>query len=133
MSCRSALYVNNPNDQVIAVDGQIGLGNIVRRFGNNITLDNNAVRIAGSGYYDVDAMFTVEGTAAGTAIITLYKDGVAVPGATASASLAVGDVVTIGIDALVREMCYDSMSSLTFVLTGIGATVTNATAVVEKI
>lgn len=73
-------------------------------------------------------------TAIGTVTVTLLKDGVAVPGATASASVSTaGDAVNLSIDALVREQCCDSTSTLTLVLTGAAATVTNVAAVVEKL
>lgn len=135
MSCKSAIYTANTSVQTLAVGSEIDLGNIIRRFGSNVNLNGDAININGSGYYDVSASFTITGTNAGTVNIVLLKDGVAIPGAVASVVVAVGDVVTIPIKALVREFgcCYDNNSNLTFVLTGTAESITNASVVVERI
>ena len=65
----------------VAVDGVIPLGSLIRRYGCDVALNGNAVNITGAGYYDVDASVTVTPAAAGIVTISLYKDGVAVPGA----------------------------------------------------
>ena len=85
MSCKSALYTAMQTPTAVAVDGVIPLGSLIRRYGCDITLNGNAVNIVGKGYYDVDTSITVAPTAAGTVTATLYKDGVAVPGADAGA------------------------------------------------
>lgn len=86
MSCKSALYTAMQTPTEVAVNGVIPLGSLIRRYGCDITLNGNAANIVGNGYYDVDASITVAPTAAGTVTATLYKDGIAVPGATASAA-----------------------------------------------
>ena len=134
MGCKSAIYTANSTATVTAVGSTIPFGSIIRRFGQNIDLSGTAINICGRGYYDVGISVTANATAAGTVTVTLFKDGVAVPGATASASAAAaGDAVNLSIEALVREMCCDSTSTLTLVLTGAAATVTNVAAVVEKL
>ena len=134
MSCKSAIYTANTTAAVTAIGSTIPFGSIIRRFGQNIDLSGTAINICGRGYYDVDISVTANATAAGTVTVTLFKDGVAVPGATASATAAAaGDAVNLSIEALVREMCRDSTSTLTLVLTGAAATVTNVAAVVEKL
>lgn len=134
MGCKSAIYTANSTATVTAVGSTIPFGSIIRRFGQNIDLSGTAINICGRGYYDVDISVTANATAAGTVTVTLFKDGVAVPGATASATAsAAGDAVNLSIEALVREMCCDSTSTLILVLTGAAATVTNVAAVVEKL
>ena len=134
MGCKSAIYTANSTATVTAVGSAIPFGSIIRRFGQNIDLSGTAINICGRGYYDVDISVTANATTAGTVTVTLFKDGVAVPGATASATAsAAGDAVNLSIEALVREMCCDSTSTLTLVLTGAAATVTNVAAVVEKL
>ena len=134
MGCKSAIYTANTTAAVTAVGSTIPFGSIIRRFGQNIDLSGTAINICGRGYYDVDISVTANATAAGTVTVALFKDGVAVPGATASATVsAAGDTVNLSIEALVREMCCDSTSTLTLVLTGAAATVTNVAAVVEKL
>ena len=117
----------------VAVDGAIPLGSLIRRYGCDVALNGNAVNITGAGYYDVDASVTVTPIAAGTVTITLYKDGVAVPGATASETAAANGTVDLSIPALVRQVCCAAGSALTLVLTGAAATVNNVALRVQRI
>lgn len=137
MSCKSALYAAMQTPTAVAVDGVIPLGSLIRRYGCDLSLNGNAVNIAGgnqsAGYYDVDASVTVTPTAAGTVTITLYKDGVAVPGATASAAGAAGAPVVLAFPSLVRQACCAAGSALTLVLTGVAATVNNVALRVQRI
>ena len=96
-------------------------------------ISGNTVNITGAGYYDVDASVTVAIAAAGTVTATLFKDGVAVPGATASASGAAGAPVVLAFPALVRQACCASGAALTLVLTGAAATVNNVAMRVQRI
>lgn len=133
MSCKFALYAVMQTPTAVAVDGVIPLGSLIRRYGCDVTLNGNAVNITGAGYYDVDASVTVALAAAGTVTATLFKDGVAVPGATASASGAAGAPVVLAFPALVRQACCASGTALTLVLTGAAATVNNVAMRVQRI
>ncbi len=133
MSCKSALYAAMQTPTAVAVDGVIPLGSLIRRYGCDVALNGNAVNITGAGYYDVDASVTVTPIAAGTVTITLYKDGVAVPGATASETAAANGTVDLSIPALVRQVCCAAGSALTLVLTGAAATVNNVALRVQRI
>ena len=133
MSCKSALYAAMQTPTAVAVDGVIPLGSLIRRYGCDVALNGNAVNITGAGYYDVDASVTVTPTAAGTVTVTLYKDGVAVPGATASETAAANGTVDLSIPALVRQVCCATGSALTLVLTGAAATVNNVALRVQRI
>ena len=133
MSCKSALYAVMQTPTAVAVDGVIPLGSLIRRYGCDVTLNGNAVNITGAGYYDVDASVSVALAAAGTVTATLFKDGVAVPGATASASGAAGAPVVLAFPALVRQACCASGAALTLVLTGAAATVNNVAMRVQRI
>lgn len=133
MSCKSALYAAMQTPTAVAVDGVIPLGSLIRRYGCDVALNGNAVNITGAGYYDVDASVTVSPAAAGTVTITLYKDGVAVPGATASETAAANGTIDLSIPALVRQVCCAAGSALTLVLTGVAATVNNVALRVQRI
>lgn len=133
MSCKSALYAAMQTPTAVAVNGVIPLGSLIRRYGGDVSLNGNAVNITGAGYYDVDASITVAPTAAGTVTVTLYKDGVAVPGATASETAAANGTVDLSIPALVRQVCCAAGSALTLVLTGAAATVNNVALRVQRI
>ena len=133
---KSAIYTANLASQTVAVNGVVNPGTVIRRFGNNICLSGNAITIAGEGYYDIDASFTVSPTAVGTVTISVYKDNVAIPGATASEAVsAVSTPVNLSISALIREVypCCEAVSNLTFVLSGVPANITNSAIVIEKI
>lgn len=133
MSCKSALYAALQTPTAVAVDGVIPLGSLIRRYGCDISLNGNAVNLSGAGYYDVDASITANLTAAGTVTVTLYKDGLAVPGATASETGTASGTVNLNIPALVRQACCASGSALTLVLSGAAATVTNVALRVQRI
>ena len=137
MSCKSALYAAMQTPTAVAVGGVIPLGSLIRRYGCDVSLNGNAVNITGgnqsAGYYDVDASLTVAPAAVGTVTVTLYKDGVAVPGATASATAAANGTVDLSIPALVRQVCCAAGSALTLVLTGAAATVNNVALRVQRV
>ena len=133
MSCKSALYTALQTPTAVAVDGVIPLGSIIRRYGCDANLNGNAVNITNAGYYDVDVSVTVAPTAAGTVTATLVKDGVAIPGATASAAAAAGAPTVLSFPALVRQACCASGSALTLVLSGAAATVNNVALRVQRI
>lgn len=133
MSCKSALYAAMQTPTAVAVDGVIPLGSLIRRYGCDVALNGNAVNITGAGYYDVDASVTISPAAAGTVTVTLYKDGVAVPGATASETAAANGTVDLSISALVRQVCCAAGSALTLVLTGAAATVNNVALRVQRV
>ena len=119
MSCKSALYTAMQTPTAVAVGGVIPLGGLIRRYGCDIALNGNAVNLSGVGYYDVDASITATLTAAGAVTATLYKDGVAVPGATATETGAAGGTVNLDLMALVRQPCCAAGAALTLVLTGV--------------
>lgn len=133
MSCKSAIYTAMQTPTEVAVNGVIPLGSLIRRYGCDIYLNGNAVNIIGKGYYDVDVSVTVAPTAAGTVTATLIKDGVVVPGATASANAAAGAPVVLAFPALVRQACCASGSALSLVLTGAASTVSNVALRVQRI
>lgn len=133
MSCKSALYAAMQTDTAVTAGGVIPLGSLIRRYGCDIALSGNAVNLTGTGYYDVDASITATLTAAGTVTVTLYKDGVAVPGATASETGTASGTVNLNIPALVRQACCASGSALSLVLTGAAATVNNVALRVQRI
>ena len=133
---KSAIYTVNNSAQNVAVNGAIDLGSIIRRFGPNLTLSGNAIQVCGPGYYDIDASVTLAPTAIGNVTITVFKDNIAIPGATATTSVSTANnPVNVNISALLREPCEccESINNLTFVLTGTAASVTNVAVVVEKI
>lgn len=131
---KSVLYAANTAAQAVADGGTIGIGNVIRRYGCGIDLNGNGIIADEAGYYDVAISVTAEPTVAGTITATLYNNGVAVPGATASATAAAaGDPVNLAIDSIIRVFCNGNFANLTIVLTGGAASVTNAAITVIKV
>lgn len=128
---KSLLYAANTNSQVLAVNGVVNFGNIVRRYGCNCNLSGGNAIVKGSGYYNISTNFTFTAGSTGVGTITLYKDGVAIPGASASGSFAANTVYCVAIPTAVKDFC-DCESTITAVITGIGMTFSNASIVVEK-
>lgn len=133
---RSAIYTTNPSVQAVAINGIIDPGTVIRRFGCNLQLSGNAIREEGEGYYEYNVSATVAPTAIGTVTITAFKNGVAIPGATASESVATANTpVNLSLNFMLREpcACCDGGSNITFVLTGTASNVNNIAIVAEKI
>ena len=88
-------------------------------------------------HFNADA---VENSAAGDVQVTLQRNGVAVPGAVATATSAIAtDAVNIGFTCIVRvapNCCANRQSvptALTFVNTGVSANFTNAAVTIVRI
>lgn len=131
---KSLIQTVNQSSQVVAANSIIDLGSVIRRFGCNCRLNGNAIEVDGEGYYTIDANVTLAPTAAGTVTVALYKNGVALTGATASGSVTTaGNPVTLPIQATIREgCCCDGGVALTLVLVAGASTVTNVAVRVEK-
>lgn len=134
MSCKSLIYTAMNTSATVPVNGTLPLGSIIRRYGCNCDLNGNGIRISGAGYYDADVAVTAVPTAAGTVTVQLLQDGVAVPGATASATASTAsDSVMLAFPTTLRLGCCSNGSLLTLLLTGTASTVTNVAVRVEKI
>ena len=139
------LYSANTTAQTLAVGGTINMGSPVRRYGcvkgtstPYATVNGTTTTLSNSGccpaYFDVDAAFVVIPTAAGTVTITAFQDGVAIPGATASATVAAAATsVTVPLVFGVRLGAGVASSNITYVLTGAASSVTNAAQTVAKV
>ena len=136
MSCNSAIYtVNNTNQVVTTVAGTfvtIPLGSVIRRFGRNLGLDGGAVVACGSVYFDCEASISLTPTAAGPITVQLFQDGIAVPGALATATGVAASTIALPITALVRN-CGCNCNSTLSIRVNAPCTVNNLALVVEKI
>lgn len=133
MSCPSAVYACNTSVQAITADTAtvINFGSVIRAYGPSTSVSGGNVTTDASGYYVGDINVTLLATAAGTATIQILKDGVAVPGATATVTTAVGDYA-ISIPFMIRNTCCCE-STITAVCTSSGAaTISNAAILVRK-
>lgn len=131
---RCAIYTTNTSAQALTAGSIIPVGSTTRRFGKSVRQDGNTITLLGEGYYHVNASATLIPSAAGTVTVTGQKDGVAVVGATASATVAaVSTATNLNLDFIVRNICGCSSSILSFVLTGADATLSNLAVTVEKL
>jgi len=129
---KSALYAVNSTPQILAVGDNISFGAPIRRFGCNTNILDGTPYVVGQGYYAIDTNIGFTSDAAGTVVITLFKDGTAIPGANASVTVAAATSYQISIPAEIRQYC-DCDANITAVLTGAAVTVTNAAVYIEKL
>ena len=133
MSCKNLIYTAQTTQADVLAGGAVPLGTIIRRYGACIDLNGNGISRNENGYYKVDANVVVAAEAAGNITATLMANGVAYPGAVATATAAAaGDIVTLPISAIVRAFCCAGPVVLTLILSAAG-TVSNATVAVERL
>lgn len=132
---RSAIYTVNNTTQNLGANATIDLGVVTRRFGDNLRLEGNAIRECGTGYYKYCVTITTAPTAEGNITITAYKNGIAIPGATATGTAAAaGDFVNLSLVFITREncACCDDISNISFVNEE-ATNITNIAVVGEKL
>lgn len=131
---KSAIYTANTTVPTITAGSVVPVGVTTRRFGCNVRQDGNTITLCGNGYYKVTAVATVTPAAAGTVSLTAQKDGVAVIGATASATTSAANAATtLTVSAILRNACGCDSSILSFVLGGSVAVINNLSVTVEKL
>lgn len=132
----SVLYLVNNTTQTVLENGTVVPGTVVHRnCQSQATLSGNSINIVGTGYFNVDVSVTLAGSEAGNAVIQLYKDGAAVPGATGTQTITTASTEyrTISFSAeILRQCACAGMTSITLVNTGIGVTITNVAIRVKR-
>lgn len=130
---RALLYAANTTPQTVVTTGSvINFGSVVRHCGCNCTLSGGNAEVAGVGYYTVDTNISFTGTAASTVLVQLYEDGIAVPGANSTVTIAANGIGSVTIPAVVRQRCCKD-SVITTNISGLNGTVTNASVRVIKL
>ena len=132
---KSLIQTANTSQQTVAVGSVISLGSVLRRFGCNCRLNGNAIEVEGEGYYIIDVCATATPTAVGNVTISVLRDGVAIPSATATNSVSTaGNSTTLPINTTVRLGCKcDGASSLTVVLVAGAGVINNISMRVIKV
>ncbi len=129
---RALLYAANMTDQATVAAGTVlNVGSVVRRYGNNIGISGGNITVMGVGYYNLDVMVNLEGGAAGTAVVTIYKNGVAIPGASAQRTVAADTIYNLTIPTTIREVCC-CQDVITIEVSGVATTVLDVTVRVDK-
>ena len=106
MSCKSLILTANTTATTVPVGSAVPVGSIIRRYGNSLLANGSTINVRESGYYDVDFNATFGGTA-GIATFTVYVNGVAIPGATASETISTANTErrSVAINTVVRVYC----------------------------
>lgn len=125
------VYVVNSGPQTVLENGVVLPGALVHSNGcvggcPYGGVSATGIQVRGAGLHDIDGTITLIPAAAGTITVTLYADGVQVPGAVASATVAAEDTtVTLPLVGCLRKVCCNSgISNITCVLSA-EATVNN--------
>lgn len=126
------LYAANTSSTAVGVGDTIPFGTAIRRIGNSIDINGTGISVKGSGWYDFSASVTATLTSAGTVTVSLYKDGVAVPGVEATVTGAAADEVNLSLIGIFKNSCCNSSSTLSLVVSGTAVTTNNVASKVEK-
>lgn len=130
---KSILYAVNPNDQTVAVGSIVNFGNLVRRYGCDCNISGGNAVVKSTGFYNIDTNMDFTASASGTVTITLYQDGVAIPGAFSTRTVVADAQYQITIPAVVRaRCCFCNNSTITAVVSGQTVEVNNAAIIVER-
>lgn len=138
MSCKPLIVLNNRESTSITVGNTIPFPIIVRRREEGIQQSNDTITIVNnrkSNYYEVSVTITFTAPVTGTAIIRLYQNGVAIPGALIASTVntATTEYNTISLDTVIRTYCQDCLTTLTLVVDGIDITIQNAIFKVKQV
>lgn len=142
------LGVRNLAEQDLEVGEIVNLGSAYRRYCKKdcgvptFTFNGTSLTLNRSGIYHVTATAIVSAPVAGDVTLSLFSNGVAIPGAIATETITTADTEfrTLIIDTyvLVDNNCVLGTSStstqnLTLVNTGVASTITNVVVNVDKV
>lgn len=129
------LYIAGGKTSAVAQNENIPLGQVIRRFGQAINVNGDAIMLNAAGYYLINAMIDFESTAVGNVTIQAYKDDVPIRDAFITVTMPAADryvAATIPFVVRVRGCCCDPVG-VTFVLTSADPIeILNTSAVIEK-
>lgn len=130
---KAIIYAGNNNAQTTSVSGsEIIFPNIVRRYGRCINEVGGNIVLNDTGYYSGIVNLSYSVTNAGTLLVQVLIDGVAIPYANATETIVADESGTLAIPFVVRDTCGCRQSSITVVASGVVATISNASIMVEK-
>lgn len=122
---KSLGYYTYTGVQTVDAGNVLPLTNTIRQYGNCIRLRNNSVALVSAcgcngstvdraqGYYTVSVNATLTASAAGAVTVSLYQDGVLVPGAVQTLTAAAdNDMLNFSFTVPVRVYCGQSVSNL---------------------
>ncbi len=134
--------------QEVIENGIVNLGTVYRRYCRRINgnrtfeFDNSEIVLQQTGLYHITAVATASGAVAGDITLSLYENGLAIPGAISTETITTPDTefrtLTIDYYVLVDSAsvlgCTSTVQkAITLVNTGIEATYTNVVVNVDKV
>lgn len=127
--------VNSYTNTSVAVASSEAIPFVNNRYvvgcGTSHAAGSPAIVLRKPGYYLVNFNGVLSAASTGTVSAQLYDNGVAVPGATSSATIATaGDLTNISFSSVIKVLescaCVDNTTNLTIVNTGLASTYSNA-------
>lgn len=95
---------------------------------------SGVVDIRSTGYYDIDAVISLTGVAAGEVVVTLLANGTVIPEATVTAtSGAITDYIPIPIRDVIKVVPSNSNTANISISVNVAATVASGVLTVEKL
>ena len=133
MCNNSLIYMNTVTAAVVEANGVIPLTNIARKRGNLIQNGTNSIILNAPGYYKITGTVTFTAPVAGVVTIEAQKNGVEIPGISASTTIttATTEVRSLAISGVVRVFCNEGVASITLVDTGVAINISNVSLDVE--
>lgn len=129
---KSLIYIGTQRPQVLADGDKIDLGIVLRKYGSNIKAEGGNAALVGQGYYEINSRFDLTADEAGTAIITLYKDGSPIPSGVAKFTTVADATFSVCIPAYVRNYCCGE-STVYATLTGVDGTIASTGTTITKV
>lgn len=119
------VYNNTPQTVTDTATTLILEGTSVVESGCSLTLNASSITINKSGLYHLSADISFIPTAAGTFIVQLYKDGVALPCAIVQDTAETGNVFAAHIETdICVNACCVNKPQITLVVSGVAGTIT---------
>lgn len=116
---RNLIYTVNSTGAAAPIGSTVPVGSIIRRYGKCISADGGSIVLLEPGYYLVTMTATATAAAVGNVELGIQQDGVAVPGATATETVATAgtEYVNLSFAPAVRVRCCGN-ARLTVVVAG---------------
>lgn len=124
---KSLISAANTMPQDIPIDGTINFGSVTHIRGRDLRMTGGNVIATGPGYYQGDATLTFIGSA-GVTSITMYENGMKIPGKVATLTTEAGSTYTVVIPFMFRNQCCQD-KTITAEISGAG--ITGASASIE--
>lgn len=129
----SLIYLITTTTNAVAANGIIPLQTIARRRGCVVEQSGNSITLNRPGYYKITGSVVLNADAAGVATIKAQKNGVDIPGLTASTTITTPttELRTANINGIIRVVCGEGAASITLINSGVAINETNVSLDIE--